>query len=134
LRLPPAILQNRLRSSQRDFAGVRLTPVLLSNPLRRRQDQLSGFTRTLQALNPDSILQRGYARVTDAEGNPQSGKAEAARHTDLIIKFRDGSLPVHAGADGAASEKPAPKPQKPMPKPRRGTKKDGDVRQDDLFG
>jgi exodeoxyribonuclease VII large subunit len=48
----------------------------------------------MRSLDPDSVLQRGYARVTDAAGRTLTSAAEAGRQPALTLRFRDDTLGV----------------------------------------
>lgn len=47
----------------------------------------------IEAANPDRILERGYARVSDGETTIQSAE-QAREHVHMMLTFRDGRLPV----------------------------------------
>lgn len=127
LRLSPAVLNRGLRDAERALAGQRLVPALVQRPLAERSERLAALKRVMRSLDPDSVLQRGYVRVTGADGRTLTDRAAAAGESVLTLKFRDGDLE----AVPAGSEPPAKPTPKPAAKPRRsGTS----LAQDDLFG
>jgi exodeoxyribonuclease VII large subunit len=69
----------------------------------------------MRSLDPDSVLQRGYARVTDRTGRTLTTAAEAAREPALTLRFRDGALDASPGA-AAKKRSAAPKPAGEQPK------------------
>jgi exodeoxyribonuclease VII large subunit len=78
----------------------RLSAPLLQANLRRAGDRLAALERMMRSLDPDSVLQRGYARVTDAAGHTVTTAAAAGRETALALRFRDGTLDVTTGGPG----------------------------------
>ena len=126
LRLSPSVLRGGLREARGKLESVRLEPVLVWRPLAEGRERLAGLGRVMHSLDPDTVLKRGYVRVTGIEGGTLTDKAEAAKHASLILKFRDGDLPVSTGNVPATA---------PAPQPRRKPPKSGTPpAQDDLFG
>ncbi|MEQ1541657.1 MAG: exodeoxyribonuclease VII large subunit [Novosphingobium sp.] len=82
-------------------AGARLSLPLLTARIDRARDRLEGAGRFLHSLDPDRVLQRGYARVTAGDGRTLVSRARAADEAALVIHFRDGMLGV-VPADAAA--------------------------------
>ena len=81
---------------------------------------LASTWRLVQSLNPDRILERGYARITARPGGETLSSAEAARAADtLTLRFRDGTVDV--AVDQGGLERPAPKT---YDKPKREPKAD----------
>jgi exodeoxyribonuclease VII large subunit len=121
---------NRLRQGLRDRAGqarealqhdnARLSPALLRHKLERAQDRLAATMRVMASLNPDSLLGRGYVRVTGSRGQTLVDAAIARREPALTLHFRDG--PLEVAPAGSAASKPRPPRAKPA------------TTQDDLFG
>ena len=72
----------------------------------------------MASLNPDQVLERGYVRVTGADGQTLVSMATAQKESSLSLHFRDGALRVAP----ATPVKPTPSPRQPKPN------------QDDLFG
>ena len=90
---------------QRD-AGKLSAPLLLAR-LNGARARLDGLARLAQQLHPDRPLERGYVRVTGADGRTLVSRALAAQATALALHFRDGTLDVvPAAAASAASPRP----------------------------
>ena len=93
--------------------GGRLSLPLLSARLANAAGRLDGTARLLHSLNPDSVLGRGYVRVTSAQGLTLVSAEAARREAALTLHFRDGTIAV--GPLDPAAVRPAPKPR---PAPR----------------
>jgi len=91
-----------------------LTPQLVKRRLMRAQGQFAPLDRLLPQLHPDKPLERGFARVTDADGQTLTSRKQAATKAALILNFHDGKLPVAAGKAPARKSRPAAE------KPRQG--------------
>jgi exodeoxyribonuclease VII large subunit len=67
------------------------------------------------SLNPDTVLERGYVRVTAADGRTLLSREAAAKEAALSLHFRDGEMVVTPAGTRpsrpAAREKPAPPEQ-----------------------
>ncbi len=124
LRLSPAILTRNLREAQRALAGQKLASGLVERPLAERRERLAALQRVMRSLDPDTVLRRGYVRVTGPDGRTLTDKAVAAKETALTLKFRDGDLDVS----------PAGNPPPPIPPRRKPPKRGTAPKQDDLFG
>ncbi|MEY4238201.1 MAG: hypothetical protein RL339_802 [Pseudomonadota bacterium] len=95
-------------------SGSRLSLPLLSARLDRAQERLAGLARLHASLNPDAVLQRGYVRVTGADGATLTSRAAAADEALLSLHFRDGELKVVSGDAPAPT---APSRARPAPRP-----------------
>ena len=95
----------------------RLSLPLLSARLDRAQERLAGLARLHASLNPDAVLQRGYVRVTGADGATLTTRAAAAQEGSLSLHFRDGELKVAVGdtPPPAAPSRSKPAPKAPPP-------------------
>ena len=62
--------------------------------LEFRQQRLQGSAKLLASLSYKSVLQRGFALVRDAKGQPVHGKAEVKAGQALAIEFGDGVVKV----------------------------------------
>ena len=93
--------------------AARLSLPLLRGRLDRARDRLEALVRLAASLDPDRVLERGYARVTGADGRTLTSRAAAAREAALALHFRDGALAVVRS--GAAPAKSAPKPPRSAP-------------------
>ncbi|MBO0749613.1 MAG: exodeoxyribonuclease VII large subunit [Porphyrobacter sp.] len=97
----------RLRRGLADRAGKarhalqddrhRLSAPLLQANLRNAAQRLAALERVMRSLNPDAVLERGFARVTDAGGRTLTTAAEAGKEPALTLRFRDGPLGVVPG-------------------------------------
>jgi exodeoxyribonuclease VII large subunit len=83
----------------------RLSAPLLQANWRNAGQRLAALARVMRSLDPDSVLQRGYARVTDASDRTLTTAAAAGKEPALTLRFRDGTLAVTPGA--AARKRPA---------------------------
>ena len=92
----------------------RLSAPLLQANLRAAGQRLASLERVMRSLDPDSVLQRGYARVTDAVGRTLTSAAEAGQQAALTLRFRDGALGVVPG--NAAKKRPPAAPTPAQPK------------------
>ncbi|MCW1429213.1 exodeoxyribonuclease VII large subunit [Novosphingobium sp. JCM 18896] len=116
-RLSAPLLAARLDHARHRLASLRITPALVTAPLARRQDRLEALGRLMVSLNPDNILQRGYVRVTGADGRTLVSKAAAAQEVSLSLHFRDGELAVSPGGVAAGTGLGgAPRPARAAPK------------------
>ena len=115
-RLSAPLLAARLHRAQDRLEAQRLTPALITARVAAARERLDALGRLMQSLNPDNILERGYARVTAADGRTLVSKATAAKEPSLLLHFRDGELNV-IPADGRA---PRSSPKKTPPPPEQG--------------
>ena len=56
---------------------------------------MSSYERLLPQLSYQQTLERGFALVLDSHQKVCSSKEMAETHTELTIRFHDGSAPVH---------------------------------------
>jgi exodeoxyribonuclease VII large subunit len=105
----------RARLALQRHAG-RLSLPLLAARLTQARGQLDGLVRVLRSLNPDAVLERGYARVTAADGRTLTSRAAAAGEAALALHFKDGALAVVP----SGSAQPSPLRPRPAPKPDGG--------------
>jgi exodeoxyribonuclease VII large subunit len=114
----PLLKARQARAAER-LASVRLAPAVLAARIVQERGRLDALVRVAQSLDPDRILQRGYVRVTGADGRTLVSRGQAAGEAALSLHFRDGELAVvPLGA--------------PTPRGRAGARKH-EGRQDDLF-
>ncbi|WP_347812469.1 exodeoxyribonuclease VII large subunit [Sphingomonas sp. PP-CC-3A-396] len=89
-----------------DRSGAALRPATLERKLEAKRAQLDATWRLVQSLNPDAILDRGYARVTARPGGETLASATSARDAGaLTLHFRDGV--VDAVTDTGLERPPA---------------------------
>jgi exodeoxyribonuclease VII large subunit len=95
--------------------GSRLSLPLLRARLDRAGDRLAATARLFASLDPARVLERGYVRVTGADGRTLVSRAAAASEAALALHFRDGLLDVIPGTSApvraAAKPKLAPPEQ-----------------------
>jgi exodeoxyribonuclease VII large subunit len=66
--------------------------------LERRRRDLDRMLATLAAHDPQRTLERGYALVEDAAGEPVTSASTAREQTALTIRLHDGRVTVHPAA------------------------------------
>jgi len=84
--------------------------------LERLRGRVGQAERLLSTLSHQSILERGFALVTDAQGELVKRAAEVAPHAALSLRFADGAVGAIATDGGARPRQPAkstPKPKDP---------------------
>ena len=114
-RLSPLLLQ-RPQAVQRDrLDGVatRLAPSIRRR-LERLSERLEGLSKLYVSVDPERPLQRGFARVTRADGSIVHSGASLAGGEEVAIKFGD-QVTRQAVIDGAGAAAP-PKPARPRSK------------------
>jgi exodeoxyribonuclease VII large subunit len=109
-----------------DHHALRLRRALAAQLLQRRQSLALGTAR-LQALNPQQVLQRGYAWVEDAQGRAVvSSRALQAGQTVRAV-WADGAAQAQVlrvdGAPGGPSVPGTPAGPAPVRKPTRAAPK-----------
>jgi exodeoxyribonuclease VII large subunit len=110
---------------QLDQSGDRLHPAF-DRLVQNLTDRLVTQSKLLTSVSYKSVLERGFALVRDANGNPLPRAADTSAGAAIEIEFTDGA--VGATVDGAGGT-PAAKP-KPKAAPR---KKPGDDGQGSLL-
>jgi exodeoxyribonuclease VII large subunit len=120
-RLSPLLLQ-RPQAVQRqrlDGVAARLQPGVLRG-LERASERLRALSKLYVSVDPDRPLQRGFARVTRADGSIVHAGAALASGEEVAIKFGD-QVTRQAVIEGTPSDLPLPPPAKPAkasrPKP-----------------
>jgi exodeoxyribonuclease VII large subunit len=116
-RLSPLLLQ-RPQAVQRqrlDGVAARLQPGVMRG-LERASERLAALAKLYVAVDPERPLQRGFARVTRADGSIVHAGAGLASGEAVAVKFGD-LVTRQAVIDGAAGERPSTaKPARPKPK------------------
>ena len=88
------------------MARIRLDSAAEQN-LQRKMERLHRQKLHLQALNPEAVLERGYALVLDG-GRVLPDRAAARTHSQMTLRFRDGEMrvmqPNKEGAYGSEKE------------------------------
>lgn len=93
-------------------------PGLVRRRIADAAQRLAGQAQLLESLSYARVLDRGYALVRDAAGEPVTGIAGAKPGADVTIRFRDGEVGARVSGERVAA---APRP---APKRRRGTDDD----------
>ena len=93
-------------------AAGALRPAMLTQRLENAQNRLDQLWRVAASLNPDRILERGYARVERKGGGTVTNVAQAKAAGALVLHFADGQVDARVERGGT---KPydAPKPEQP---------------------
>jgi exodeoxyribonuclease VII large subunit len=94
--------------------ALRLQPGVLRG-LERAHERLAALSKLYVSVDPDRPLQRGFARVTRADGSIVHAGAILASGEEVAIKFGD-QVTRQAVIEGAAADPGAPKAAKPKPK------------------
>ncbi len=112
-------LETRIVRARQAFQqdGARLSAPLLAARLSSARDRLEALARLAKSLNPDSVLERGYTRVTGADGRTLVSRTVAAGEVALEVHFRDGVLAVvpAGGAPARVASRPAPQQRPSSP-------------------
>jgi exodeoxyribonuclease VII large subunit len=91
----------RIRSDrQRLDDQTRHLATLLAHQLALRRIQLSNMQKSLSSLDPLSILERGYALVSQADGRLVRSVQQVKPGDSLSVRVKDGSFPVQVQQDG----------------------------------
>jgi exodeoxyribonuclease VII large subunit len=88
------------RDRQRLDELSRRAQVSLVHSLRIRTARLAGMEQRMAALNPQAILQRGYALVTRADGRLVRSVQQAIPGEALRVRVSDGNFPVRVLTSG----------------------------------
>lgn len=105
--------ERRVARLHRAELRLRIEPI--EEKLRARRRRLEQAERLLQSVSYQSILDRGFALVTDATGEIVRRAETVARGDALTIEFTDGKV----AAIAAGGEAPKPK-ARPAAKPEKG--------------
>ena len=106
----PILRRTRLATStveQLDRRRDQAVRLLIERAKRRGQE----LERLMRTLSYESVLDRGFAIVFDADGHPVKQAAGVAAGDALSVRFRDGDVAVVA--DGGAEDESAAKPGAP---------------------
>ena len=116
-RIGPAPLLRRQAQSHDTLAALqRRLDHAIALRLERQRGRITQADRLLSTLSHQSILERGFALVTDAEGKLVKRAAEVVPNAALSLRFAAGAVGVVAGEGGARPKqqaKPASKPKDP---------------------
>jgi exodeoxyribonuclease VII large subunit len=127
-RLTPLLLQRPQAVQRQRLQGVaqRLQPSL-ERRLDRARERLDALSKLHVSVDPDRPLQRGFARVSRADGTLVRAGASLEAGEAVSMKFGDGvSRKAVVDAEAAAAAPKAAKP-KPQSKPASATSAQGDL-------
>ncbi|MQW87364.1 exodeoxyribonuclease VII large subunit [Sinorhizobium saheli] len=110
--LPSRLIGQLHRASDRISGLSRRADAAIAADIRRLKGALAAQDRVLQSLSYRNVLQRGFALVRDAAGEPVKQAAAVAPGMALSLEFADGRVSAVAGEDGAP---PAPKKRTARP-------------------
>ncbi|HVI31386.1 exodeoxyribonuclease VII large subunit [Phenylobacterium sp.] len=117
-RLSPLLLQRpqQVQKQRLEAVAVRLQPAA-ERKLERLSERLAALSKLHASVDPERPLERGFARVTRADGSIVRQGAALASGEAVSIKFGD-KVTRQAVIDGAGGSEPpaAPKPAKAKPK------------------
>jgi exodeoxyribonuclease VII large subunit len=115
-RLSPLLLKRPQTVQAERLAGValRLRPAA-ERRLERLAERLTALSKLHVSVDPERPLQRGFARVSRADGSIVHAGASLTSGEAVAIKFGD-QVTRDAVIDGGAAPKPAPKPVAAKPK------------------
>jgi exodeoxyribonuclease VII large subunit len=128
-RLMPALLQRpqAVQKQRLDALAVRLEPAARRR-LERAGERISALSSLFAAVDPERPLQRGFARVTRADGSIVRAGGALASGEEVAIKFGD-QVTRNAVVDGRTPDPlavhTASKPARP--KPKAATSSQGDL-------
>jgi exodeoxyribonuclease VII large subunit len=117
-RLSPLLLQRpqAVHKQRLDGVAARLLPGV-TRGLERASERLAALSKLYVSVDPERPLQRGFARVTRADGSIVHAGASLASGEGVAIKFGD-LVTRQAVIDGTGAEAPVvAKPARPKPKP-----------------
>jgi exodeoxyribonuclease VII large subunit len=109
LQRPQAVQRQRL-----DGVAARLQPGVLRG-LERASERLGALSKLYASVDPERPLQRGFARVTRADGSIVHAGVGLVSGEDVAIKFGD-QVTRQAVIDGAATDPGAAKAARGKPK------------------
>jgi exodeoxyribonuclease VII large subunit len=128
-RLQPLPILHRIsRGNERLAVLQERAAQALRHGVDARRRQLSSFDKLLSTLSYQSVLQRGFALVRDASGQPVRMAGAVAAGERLELEFHDGRIDVEAlsgGPDGSGADKSAPATAAPAPGMRRARGRGG---------
>ncbi|WP_375421282.1 exodeoxyribonuclease VII large subunit [uncultured Sphingomonas sp.] len=101
-----------LARGQLDRTGGALRPAALLRQLEAKRASLAATWRLVQSLNPDTVLDRGYARVTARVGGATLSSSAAVRGAGAVtLRFADGTVDARVERAGGKTYDRAPAEQ-----------------------
>ena len=123
--LRPVLLQRHVRSEKGRLAALeaRLSRAQGARIVRVRE-RLDFAQKMMHAYSYQGVLDRGFALVRDAAGNPVKRAADTVAGAAVSIEFADGRRAARMEGEGGPDRAPAPKKtKKAAPKPAKGPQK-----------
>ncbi len=96
-RMTVNLLQRRLERSDAALQSARLSPIFVTRPYADKAARLSSLDRLMRQVHPDAPLSRGYAKVTDRDGQVVTKRQGAIDAALLDLHFGDGKVGVAVG-------------------------------------
>ena len=127
--LNPRLLLRLAETKSQRLSAARLPITVLQSRIANGQQRLDTLGRLMKSLHPEAPLERGFARVTDANGKTIANRKAALAAVHVALRFADGELSATVGDD--SENPPAPK-KNPLPKRSKPAALPG--KQADLFG
>jgi exodeoxyribonuclease VII large subunit len=126
-RIAPA--QSRLQQ-----ATERL-PRVIQRRVTQQEQLLKSLTRTLNAVGPGRVLERGYSYTTDSEGKLLRSVEDVTEGQQITTVLADGKVKSVVGDQHGhtPSPKPTPMPQTPTPTRKKTSRKTPPTDQPGLF-
>jgi len=104
--LSPSRLRETIARSGKVFADVsRRLDTALPAALGRRHERLAAAGNLLEAYSYRSVLERGFALVTDDNQKPVRSRKEAPPGRALNVRFHDGDVSVVSGGPARGARK-----------------------------
>lgn len=110
-RLSHALLRQRTRELRLrlDPLAARIVPAL-TGLIERRRQRLDAAGRLMASVSYRSVLARGFALVTDAQGQLVRHVGDVKAGDTVTIALSDGTLPAVIGGEAAPAARRKPKP------------------------
>lgn len=95
-------LSHQVSEARGDLARAAgaLRPIMLTQRMTAAHNRLDQLWRVAASLNPDKILERGYARIERQTGGTVTRAADAQAAGALRLRFADGSVNVRVEREG----------------------------------
>jgi exodeoxyribonuclease VII large subunit len=78
---------------------------MLTQKLAQAKARLDQLWRVARSLNPDAVLERGYARIEKRGGGTITNAAAAKAAGALTLRFADGAVDARVEKSGAGPYK-----------------------------
>ncbi|WP_310621164.1 exodeoxyribonuclease VII large subunit [Flexibacterium corallicola] len=117
--LRPALLSGQTAHGSERLENLKTrASQAFTNHVQRQRMKLDNLTQMLESLSYERVIDRGYAIVRDANGNPIAQAQTITEGDHLSLQMRGGTVAAVAGEGGptpksALSPKPTPVPLSP---------------------